>query len=194
MNMQLVYYLLLSRYSNSVIASSDENRFSYQLFSTIFQYGPNWAKELEIQKELRSLDVTDFQKGNVNIVNIAGNPSGAPSTQDTTELPYVQNQNVSKSTRTIAEGYTLQLSLLKADVTESFLNRFQKLFLNVVEPEKALWYVTYGEGEEETDDGNTYDGVTLTRNFRHRYFSQIYPTYEEFLADWNSTPFPAALN
>lgn len=193
MNLELVYYLLLARYSNSVIASSDENRFSYQLFSIIFQYGPSWAKELEIQKELRALDVSAFQKGNVNIVNVAGNPSGAPSTQDTDELPYVQNQNVSKTTRNIADGYALQLSLLKEDVTEDFLRRFQKLFLTIVEPEAALWYVTYGDGDEETDDGNIYDGVTMTRNFRNRYFSQIYPTYEEFLADWNSTPFPAAL-
>lgn len=193
MNLELVYYLLLARYSNSVIASSDENRFSYQLFSIVFQYGPAWAKELQIQKELRALDVSAFQKGNVNIVNVAGNPSGAPSTQDTDELPYVQNQNVSKTTRNIADGYALQLSLLKEDVTEDFLRRFQKLFLTIVEPEKALWYVTHGDGDEETDDGNIYDGVTMTRNFRNRYFSQIYPTYEEFLADWNSTPFPAAI-
>lgn len=192
MNLELIYYLLLARYSNSVIASSDENRFSYQLFSIIFQYGPTWAKELEIQKGLRALSIEDFRKGNTNIINMAGNPSGTPSTQYTEELPYIQNQNVAKTTRSIADGYALQLSLLKTDVTEDFLKRFQKLFLTVVEPERALWYATYGE-DAETDEGNIFDGVTMTRNFRNRYFSQIYPTYETFETDWESTPFPTAL-
>ena len=36
-----LYYLLYSRYANDVIASSDLNRFKYNLFSIIWQYGPN---------------------------------------------------------------------------------------------------------------------------------------------------------
>lgn len=194
MNLELVYYLLLARYSNSVVASSDENRFSYQLFSIIFQYGPTWAKELEIQKQIRSLSIEDFQKGNTNIINIAGNPSGAPSTQGTEELPYVQTQNVAKSKRNIGDSYALMISLLKTDVTEAFIKKFEKLFLTVVAPEKALWFLTYGEMEEDdTNEGNIYDGVTMTKNFRNRYFSQIFPTFEEFKNAWEDTPFPAAI-
>lgn len=142
---ELIFNLLYSRYGNSSVASSDENQFKYKLFSIVFQYAPNWYKELGIQKQIRAYEVEDFQKGNLNIVNNASNPSTQPSTMDTEELPYVNQQNVSKTTRSLADGYALMLSLLKEDVTETFLKRFQKLFLNIVEPERPLWYVTESE-------------------------------------------------
>lgn len=47
-NLALIYQLLLSRYANSTIASSDENRFVLQCMATIFQYAPAWLKRLEI--------------------------------------------------------------------------------------------------------------------------------------------------
>ena len=188
MKLDLIYYLLLSNYANSVIASDDENRFKYKVFSTIFQYGPTWAKELEIQKEVRSLTAEDLQEGVRNITNVAANPSTTPSTQDTEELPYVNNQNVSKTKRSKADGYALLLSLLKDDVTESFMKRFKPLFLNIVEPERPLWYATYDDNAT-TDPGNLYDGVTLFGNFRNRYFSQIFPTFEDFQEEWNATVF-----
>lgn len=188
MKLDLIYYLLLSNYANSVIASDDENRFKYKVFSTIFQYGPTWAKELETQKAIRELSLDELQEGTRNIVNAAANPSTIPSTQDTEELPYVNNQNVSKTKRSKVDGYALLLSLLKDDVTESFMNRFKPLFLNVVEPERPLWYATYDDGAE-TDPGNLYDGVTLFGNFRNRYFSQIFPTFEDFQEEWNATVF-----
>ena len=187
MKIELVYYLLLARYSNSVIASSDENRFKYQLFSMMFQYGPAWNKELEIQKEIRETSIEDFQLGSTNIVNAAENPSVEPSTQYLKELPYINHQNVSKTQRSKADAYALVLSLLKEDVTETFISRFQKLFLKIVQPERPLWYITYEDGV--TDEGNIYDGVTLHGNFRNRYFSQIFPTFEDFKAEWENTPF-----
>lgn len=188
MKLDLIYYLLLSNYANSVIASDDENRFKYKVFSTIFQYGPTWAKELETQKAIRELSLDELQEGTRNIVNAAANPSTTPSTQDTEELPYVNNQNVSKTKRSKVDGYALLLSLLKDDVTESFMKRFKPLFLNIVEPERPLWYATYDDGAT-TDPGNLYDGVTLFGNFRNRYFSQIFPTFEDFETEWNSTVF-----
>lgn len=193
MNIKLIYFLLCSRYANSVIASSDENQFKYKLFSLIFQYGPTWQKELDIQKQVRNLTAEELQLGVTNILNSAANPAVEPSTQALEELPYIDRQNVSKTKRSIADGYALLLSLLKTDVTESFLQKFEKLFLTIVEPEKALWYVTYPTDatytEEEEDIGNIYDGVGLTRNFRNRYFTQIFKTYEEFSEEWENTPF-----
>lgn len=143
----VIFALLYSRYGNSNIASSDENRFKYELYSLIFQYGPSWYKEFSIQKEIRALNIDDLRTGSQNIVNLASNPSTAPSTVDTEELPFVNNQNVTKTKRSIADGYALMLSLLKDDVTETFLQKFKKLFLTIVEPELPLWYVTYPEEE-----------------------------------------------
>lgn len=148
-NASLLFYLLYGRYGNSSIASSDETRFIYQLHSIIFQYGPSWAKELEIQKEIRKLSIEQAREGNRNITNIAENPSTTPSTQDTEELNYVNTQNVTKTKRSIADGAALIQALLQKDVTEEFLNKFKKLFLTIVEPECPLWYATEKEEEEE---------------------------------------------
>lgn len=147
LNTDLIFALLYSRYGNSNIASSDEDRFKYQLFSIIFQYGPTWQKELQVQKEIRSKSVEEFQLGTKNITNNAQNPSSAPSTSTLEELLYINQQNTSTTKRSLADGYALMLSLLKEDVTETFIKRFQKLFLNIVAPERPLWYVTYPEEE-----------------------------------------------
>jgi hypothetical protein len=83
-----IYFLLYSRYANSHIASSDENRFRFQVSSLIFQYGPLWRKELDIQKYLRSLDHTNeaLLYSSLAINNHAYNPSTGPSTTEATEL------------------------------------------------------------------------------------------------------------
>ena len=140
LDLYLIFYLLYARYGNSSIANSDENQFRYKLFSYIFQYAPTWQKELSIQKDIRAKSLQDFQLGSTNIVNNANNPSGTPTTQNLEELLYVNAQNVSKTQRGIADGYALLLSLLKEDVTEKFVKRFQNLFLTIVAPEKPLWY------------------------------------------------------
>lgn len=141
----LVFYLLYARYGNSHIAASDENRFRYQLYSIMFQYGPTWNKQLEIQKEIQELDINAFREGSRTITNLAENPSVQPSTQDTEELEYVNSQSVNKTTRSYADAVALLNALLKTDVTEEFLDRFKKLFLTIVEPELPLWYETYPE-------------------------------------------------
>lgn len=147
-NMELLYYVLMARYANSHIASLDENRFIFQTFSTIFQYAPYWAKDLKTQAAIRQLNIADFRRGNLNIINNAMNPSTEPSTLDTEELPFVNSQNVSKTERSLADGYALMYSLLKEDVTEKFINRFKSLFLTIVAPEKPLWFVTDLEDKE----------------------------------------------
>ena len=38
------------------------------------------------------------------------------------------------------DAYAMLIALLETDVTESFLDKFKKLFLKVVQPELPLWY------------------------------------------------------
>lgn len=139
---QTLFYLLYGSYGNDVVASSDINRFKYKLFSIIFQYGPNWEKQLEIQNKLRGLTEDDIRLGSRQIYNTAQNPSTEPSTDTTDELQYINNQNVTKNQRGVLEGYATLLSLLRTDVTQEFLNRFRKLFLTIVQPEEPLLYIT----------------------------------------------------
>lgn len=148
--MQL-YYLLYARYGNSTIASSDINQFKYKVFTLIFMYGPTWAKRLELQRKIEVKDdfIAKLREGSIAIHNHAYNPSTAPSTQDLEELEYVNDQNVQKYKKSYAEAVGLIVSLLETDVTAYFLDRFRSLFLQIVEPELPLWYVTDLEGEQQ---------------------------------------------
>ena len=137
-----LYYLLYSRYGNNVLASSDTNRFKYDVYATIFSYGPTWEKRLEIQNKLRNLTDDELFTGATQIYNHAYNPGTAPSTNTLDELTAINEQNTSKNKKGKMDAYAMLIALLETDVTESFLDKFKKLFLKVVQPELPLWYTT----------------------------------------------------
>jgi len=149
-NLQTLFYLLFGRYGNSPIANNDINQFKYKLFSIVFQFGPTWEKNLDIQAKLRALSENDIIAGTKTIVNTALNPSGAPSTNTLEELTMINQQNSSNVKRSKIDAYAMLSDLLKTDVTGDFLNRFNVLFKQFVMPEDPLLYITeYDEGEED---------------------------------------------
>ena len=150
-NATTLYYLLYARYGNSVIASSDLNQFKYKLFTIIFSSGPTWEKRLEIQDTLRSLSDSDLTTGNTTIFNHAYNPSQAPSTDTLNEITYINEQTAQKAKRGKLDAYAYLWDLLDTDVTTEFLNKFENLFLKIVQPELPLWYVTQLNQDEEDE-------------------------------------------
>ena len=143
-----LFYLLYAKYGNSPIANSDENQFKYKLMSIIFQYGPTWEKRLEIQSDIRNLTLEEARVGFTSINNHAFNPETAPSTQDTEELNFVSDQNVSKSSKSKIEAAKDLWYTLRTDVTVSFLDEFKKLFLKVVRPQHTYIYTTVNDNLE----------------------------------------------
>ena len=152
-NAKTLYYLLYSRFGNDVVASSDTNRFKYDVWGTIFSYGPTWEKKLEIQEKLRNLTDDDLLIGSTNILNHSYNPGTAPSTSTLDELPAINEQNTSKHKKSKMDAYAMLISLLETDVTQKFLDKFKKLFLKVVQPEKPLWYGTNTIDDDIIGDG-----------------------------------------
>lgn len=155
---QTLYYLLYSRFGNSTIASSDTNRFKYDVWGTIFSYGPTWEKRLEIQEKLRGLSDDELFTGATQIFNHAYNPGTAPSTSTLDELTAINEQNTNKNKKDKLNAYAMLMSLLEIDVTQQFLDKFKKLFLTVVQPELPLWYTTDTINDtiigDEVGDGN----------------------------------------
>lgn len=147
----LVYYLLYARYGNDIIASSDINRFKYDLFSIIFSQGLSFRKRLEIQESVRSLTVGDITEGAEAINNFSTNPSTTPATDAYTPLATVNNQTATKYKKSILDGYTQLYGLIESDLTEEFMSYFKRLFLTVVQPELPLWYVSDVEEDEEDE-------------------------------------------
>lgn len=140
MSIQTLYYLLYAEYGNNTIASNDVNRFKYKVFSIIYQYGPNWEKELSIQENLRNLTEEDLLKGSTMIYNHAYNPSTAPSTATLDELTTINDQNTTKAKRSKLEGYNALVSMLDSDITANFIRRFRSLFKIVVERDGPLFF------------------------------------------------------
>lgn len=148
---KLAYIMLYARYGNSHIAFSDENQFAYNIFNTMFMYGPTWSKRLQIQKRLRGLKSEDIEAGATIIYNHAENPNAAPSTQATTELNYINDQNVHKHKRNKLDAYANLIALLDTDVSEEFITKFRKFFIQVIAPDTPLLYATYPNTIETED-------------------------------------------
>lgn len=145
-HLNLIYFLLLGRYANSTIASSDEERFKLQLFTIVWQYAPTWKKRLEIQKHLQSLDINSekFLLGSEQVFNTALNPADELA-NDYEKIQTVNQQQVNYQKRDKFKALAILEELLKTDVTSAFLERFQPLFRSIVAPQRPLYYTTTQE-------------------------------------------------
>lgn len=137
-----LYYLLYARYGNSHIASSDENRFTYAVWSNIYMYGPAWQKRLDVQRKIIALSDEQILVGGKAIYNQALNPEVEPSTAALTELPYINSQNTTNYVKSKLEGYANLLSLIETDVTKEFIDRFANLFIKNLAYDEPLLYTT----------------------------------------------------
>lgn len=144
-----LYYLLYARYGNSHIASWDINQFRYKCWSIIFSFGPTWERRLKLQDDLRKLSDDQLRESATSIYNHAFNPSTDPTTQTTSEIEYINDQNVTKHRRSLTDAYAILNDLLKTDVTQAFLGKFAKLFVVVAEPYWPLWYSVDAEDDNE---------------------------------------------
>ena len=182
-NALMTYLLLFSRYGNNPIANYDVTQFKSKIFTIIWQYGPAWEKRLQMQADIRNLTLQEITTGtrtdwssegeqsqsntgsDTTINNHAYNPSTAPSTQSTTELDYIDQQNVAKGSdsRTISgtdskttgqtvtkskmDAYAQLWELVATDVTNEYISKFKKCFKQFVAPERSMIYVK--EDEED---------------------------------------------
>lgn len=146
-NLRLIYELLLARYANSTIASSDENRFTLQCMSLVFQHGPAWIKRLEVQHTLHEMDLDsqEFLHGSAQIFNSSLNPSEVSETSSTDSfktLSTINQQNVNLQKRDKFKALAILDELLRTDITAIFLDKFRSLFRTIVSPQRPLFYTT----------------------------------------------------
>lgn len=148
-NLHTLYNLLYAKYGLDEICNVTQEQFKYRLFGTIFQYGPAWEARLDIQGKVKTLlgNETELLKGSKAIHNHAYNPATAPSTQDITELTYINDQNTTNYQKAKMDAYGEIWNLIVTDVTEQFLDKFKPLFKTFVNP-FGYGYVNEGENNE----------------------------------------------
>ena len=149
--LKLVWILLIGRFADSTIKPYNTyGAFQVRFMSRVWQYAPAWKKELDIQNKLRELSLeegSELYVGGSAIYNSAMNPGTLPSTGTKEELDFINSQNVTKYKKSKLEGLALLTDLLKTDVTEQFLRRFDDFFKKIIYSGRTLTYTTYEEGD-----------------------------------------------
>lgn len=135
-----IYYLLASEYAFSHhIGARDQ--FKLMLFTRILEYGPFLERELEVQKDLLTIDISKLQEGSKAIYNTALNPGTAPSDTSLQELEFINQQNTTNYKKSKPEAYSIMLTLLDKDLVKDFISKFKNLFIKVCYPDYALLYI-----------------------------------------------------
>ena len=139
----------MGRFADSTIKPYNTfGAFQIRFMSRVWQHAPAWKKELEIQNELRSMTLKDDSpifEGSKSIYNNALNPGTQPSAGTSEELNFINQQNVTKHKKSKLEGLALLNDLMKRDVTESFLRRFDDFFRTIIYTGRTLLYETENE-------------------------------------------------
>lgn len=146
--LNILYWLLYSRYCNNPTSSYSENVFKSQIVAITWQRGPTWVKKVQVQDSLRSLSEADLITGARTIFNRAVHPENQPGTNTDEELTYLNAQDVSKQRRSKLDAYSYLFDVLKNDVTEEFISAFAKLFSKYVSPTVTRIYENDSEEEE----------------------------------------------
>lgn len=154
--LDVAYGLLFARYGNSHSTFASEDIFRYNIFATIFMYGPAWSKRLQLQQKVRQITEEETVIGQTEISNHAQNPNTVPTTQTLEELNYINAQNVRKHRRNKLEAYASVMALLESDVSEEFITKFRKFFIQIIAPDTPLLYATnpadFEPVEQETEE------------------------------------------
>ena len=90
------------------------------------------------------------------------------------------------------ESYAVLADLIKTDVTEEFLGRFKKLFLQFVAPQRPLWYGNV-EGDEEEQDYPDDPNSSLYGNYRTKTFQQVFPNVDAFTDAYEECQIPKTI-
>lgn len=145
-DLKLIWLLLIGKYADSTIKPFNTyGAFQVRFMSRVWQHAPAWKKKLDIQNKLRSMSLEDgsaIYEGSKALYNTALNPSTAPGTNTDTELNYINSQNVTKHKKSKLEGLAILSDLLKNDVTEEFLRRFDDFFKTIIYTGKTYFFET----------------------------------------------------
>ena len=137
-----LFYMLYANHGNDPIVSTNSDQWVFRVALTTQAHAPTYLKKLDIQSQLRALSLDDLREGYKNIFNHAMNPSTTPSTENTEELPYVNDQNVNKGKSDKANALAKLWDMLHTNTTDEFLRKYDKLFSRVATTTNRMVYFT----------------------------------------------------
>lgn len=139
--LETLFVMLYAKHGTDPIVSANEEQWICRVALTTKSYAPTYLKKNSIQAALRALDLDELREGYKNIFNHAINPSTKPSTDNTEELPYINDQTVNKGKRGPADAYAYLWDILNSNLTEDFLRKYDKLFSKVATTTNRAIYI-----------------------------------------------------
>ena len=139
--LELLWAMLYAKHGTDPIVSANEPQWIYKVALTTKSYAPTYLKKDAIQKKLRSLTDDQIREGYKNIFNHAVNPSTTPSTDNTNELPYINDQHVNKGKKGYVDSYAYLWDILNSNLTEEFLKKYDKLFSKIATTTNRVIYL-----------------------------------------------------
>ena len=142
--LELLWGMLYARHGTDPIVSANEDQWIYKVALTTKAYAPTYLKKNSIQTSLRALTADEIREGYKNIFNHAVNPSTKPSTENTAELPYINDQNVNKGKKGLVDAYAYLWDILNSNLTDEFLKKYDKLFSKIATTTNRVVYLGQG--------------------------------------------------
>lgn len=139
--LSLLFGMLYAKHGTDPIVSANEDQWIFKVALTTNSYAPTYIKKMDIQKSLRALTDDEIREGYKNIFNHAINPSTKPSTENTSELPYINDQNVNKGKKGVVDAYAYLWEVLNSNLTEEFLKKYDKLFSKIATTTDRVVYI-----------------------------------------------------
>lgn len=157
-----VWALLATKYSEAHINFNSTATFKMKLISLIGEAAPKFFKDLSIQRKLATLNIDDeadmafIMKASSYVSNHADHPATDPEMSSLESLTYIDAQNTNTSKRGNLESMALLSELMRSDLYTSFTSKFRNLFITVAFPE---W-----DCDEEDSKTQDIKEVTVTHN------------------------------
>lgn len=146
-----IYLILLGEYASSSISNMSVDQFKIRFWTRVNQYGPQYERELEIQKDLIGLTEKDLEESSSVIYNSAINPASTVEDPSSTLIKELNTQNTTFHKRSKLDAYAYLKSLLDKNLSSEFVSKFKGLFTYIYAGPQ-LYYKTY---ISEEDDGNS---------------------------------------
>ena len=135
-----LFYMLYAKHGTDPIKSSNYDQWVFKVALVTESYAPAFLKREDIQKKLRALTDDELREGYKNIFNHALNPSTTPSTENTNELPFITDQNINKGKKSKIDAYASLWDILRIDVIQEFLRKYDKLFSSIASTTNRMVY------------------------------------------------------
>lgn len=144
-----LWLLIMSKYGDSHVRFTNENLFALRLFKEVNCYWPMVQAIRRDQKRLRDATNEDFQKGGEMTTNTGAHNTSDLQTNAESGSVQLNAQNVTNTKRNELGVIIDRQLAYRADEEDRFLDGLKPLFIQILQAQRDLLYVTEVEGNDD---------------------------------------------